>query len=256
MPNRTPNPAFQYVTAEIRAVSDDGAGLSGYAAHFGNVDSYGTAMKRGAFRKTLKERGDRIPVLWNHWSDAPIGKPTELKEDKTGLYFDATISEGTNQGRDVMTLLRDGVPLGMSFGFETIKSRPIEDGDEVDFATAPDFYKGKDGREYVRLIEEVRLWEISVVTFPANELATINDVRSTQQVTALATLLEDLRTGALTVEDARWTHLQQLVAAYEERKEPEPPDSTPLAADMARRTRNVEATLALLKAKGWIGAQA
>lgn len=257
MSNRTPNPSFQYLTAEIRAVSDDGAGLSGYAAHFGNVDSYGTAMKRGAFRKTLKERGDRIPVLWNHWSDAPIGKPTELKEDKTGLYFDAAISEGTNQGKDVMTLLRDGVPLGMSFGFETIKSRPIEDGDEVDFATAPDFYKGKDGREYVRLIEEVRLWEISVVTFPANELATINDVRSTQQMTALSTLLEDLRSGDLKPEDARWTHLQQLVAAYEARSEPEPPDGTPLAAEQARRrNRDVEITLALAQAKGLIGVPA
>lgn len=256
MPDRTPNPAFQYLTAEIRAVSDDGAGLSGYAAHFGNVDSYGTAMKRGAFRKTLKERGDRIPVLWNHWSDAPIGKPTELKEDKTGLYFDAAISEGTNQGKDVMTLLRDGVPLGMSFGFETIKSRPVEAGDEVDFATAPDFFKGKEGREYVRIIEEVRLWEISVVTFPANERATIDNVRAATQLDALSTLMEDLRTGVLTPDDSRWAHLQSLVAVWDERKEPEPPDSTPLADEQARRNRDIEATLVLAHAKGWIGATA
>lgn len=241
-----PKPTIEYRMAEIRA-TDDGAGLSGYAAHFGNVDSYGTAMKRGAFRKTLRERGDRIPVLWNHWSDAPIGRPTELKEDKTGLYFDAAISEGTNQGRDVMTLLRDGVPLGMSFGFETIKSRPVEDGDEVDFSTAPDFYKGKDGREYVRIIEEVRLWEISVVTFPANELATINDVRATAQADALATLLEDLRSGALTAEDARWTHLQSLVAAFGERAEAGPPaGTTPLGRNDARpRIREAQGLLAL-----------
>jgi HK97 family phage prohead protease len=254
MPNRTPNPAFQYITAEIRSVSDDGAGLSGYAAHFGNVDSYGTAMKRGAFRKTLKERGDRIPVLWNHWSDAPIGKPTELKEDRTGLYFDAVISEGTNQGRDVMTLLRDGVPLGMSFGFETIKSRPIEAGDDVDFATAPDFYKGKEGREYVRLIEEVRLWEISVVTFPANELATIDNVRAATQMDALSTLLEDLRSGELKPEDTRWAQLQALVAVWDERNEPEPPHSTPLADEQARRKRDIE--IALAYGRSLMGVQA
>lgn len=245
---RTAPAALQYRTAEIRA-SDDGAGLSGYASHFGSIDAYGTAVKKGAFAKTISERGDRIPVLFNHWPDNVIGKPTELKEDDTGLFFDATVSEGTTYGKDVMTLLRDGVPLGMSFGFETLKSRPAEEGDSLDWSQAPDFYKSPDGREYVRVIEEVRLWEISVVTFPANELATINDVRHAAQLDALATLLEDLRSGALTPEDGRWSHLRQLVAAFPERQpEPEPPSPTPLPpGDARRRIRDAQAMLALAR---------
>ena len=242
-------PDIQYRTVELRA-SDDGAGFSGYAAHFGSVDAYGTAMKRGAFRKTLKERGDRIPVLYQHNPEWPIGRPTELKEDKTGLYFDAAISEGTSQGRDVMTLLRDGVPLGMSFGFETIKSRPVEESDDLDWSTAPDFFTGKEGREYVRVIEEVRLWEISVVTFPANELAAINDVRHRSQVDALATLLEDLRAGTLDTEDGRWPQLQQIVAAFTERSKPEPDESTPLAEQSARRRIDITLALAGLQTIG------
>ena len=239
-PNAPSN--LQYRTAEIRADSD-GAGLSGYASHFGSIDAYGTAVKRGAFAKTISERGSRVPVLWNHWPDSPIGKPDELKEDDTGLWFSASISEGTTHGRDVMTLLRDGVPLGMSFGFETLKSRPIEEADSLNWDQAPDFYKDPANREYVRVIEEVRLWEISVVTFPANEMATINDVRQIAQIDALATLLEDLRSGDLTEEDRRWSHLQSIVAALP--TQPEPGDSTPLRRDDARQ-RNRYAEFELL----------
>lgn len=236
---------LHYRTAEIRA-DNEGAGLSGYASHFGSIDSYGTAVKKGAFTRTLQQRGDRIPVLWNHWPDSPIGKPVELREDDTGLWFSASISEGTTHGRDVMALLRDGVPLGMSFGFETLKSRPLEDGDTVDWSQAPDFYKDPNqGREYVRIIEEVRLWEISVVTFPANEMATINDVRQAAQLDALATLLEDLRTGPLPDGDGRLALLHQ-IDALRATADPDPAHATPLSVDATARRRNLDAELKLL----------
>lgn len=221
-------------------------GISGYASHFNSIDSYGTAMKKGAFAKTISERGSRIPVLWNHWSDTPIGKPTELKEDETGLWFNATISDGTVAGKDVMTLLRDGVPLGMSFGFETIRSRPVEEGDDLDWSQAPDWFRSEDGRNDARVIEEVRLWEISVVTFPANEMATIDSVRQVEQMDALSTLLEDLRAGRLSEDDKRWSLLQDVAAFTETQPEPSPGD-TPLPTTDARR-RNLYAEYQLLVA--------
>ena len=247
---RTAPAALQYRTAEIRA-DGDVPGLSGYASHFGSIDSYGTAVKKGAFARTISQRGDKIPVLWNHWPDNVIGKPTELKEDDTGLWFNASISEGTNQGRDVMTLLRDGVPLGMSFGFETLKSRPIEEGDNLDWEQAPEFYKDPANREYVRIIEEVRLWEISVVTFPANELATINDVRNAAQIDALASLLEDLRADELPETDSRWPLLHQVSAAVALRANAapaSPPErgDTPRSPDATARRRNIDAELKFL----------
>lgn len=244
---------IHYCMTEVRA-ADDGAGISGYASHFLSVDSYGTAVKRGAFRKTIKERGDKTKVLWNHNTDYVIGRPTQLREDATGLYFDARISEGTTYGRDVMALLRDGVPLDMSFGFQTIKDRSVADDDVLDFTHAPDYFKSKDGRKQVRVIEEVRLWEISVVTFGSNEYAAINDVRKRADISSLSFLLEDLRAGTLSEEDARWPLLQNLVAAFSERAEPEPSDDTPLPDENARRLtlRDIEIALALGTSQGWL----
>lgn len=236
---------IQYRTVELRA-SDDGAGFSGYAAHFGSVDSYGTAMKRGAFRKTLKERGDRIPVLYQHNPEWPIGRPTELKEDRTGLKFDAEIVDETTHGRDAMALLRAGVPLGMSFGFQTIKSRPIEDGDDLDWSQADDFYTKGEGKDYVRVIEEVKLWEISLVTFAANEQAVISDVRAAAEADALSSLTEHIRAGTLTDEHAAL--VADLVAAWGARSQPEPDPSTPLPDTGARRRiRDAQARLALIQ---------
>lgn len=229
------HPDIQYRMADVRA-ADDGAGMSGYASHFLSVDSYGTAIKRGAFRKTIRERGDKIPVLWQHNPDTPIGKPTLLKEDTTGLFFNASISEGTTHGRDVMALLRDGVPLGMSFGFQTIKDRAATDDDQLDYSGAPDFFKGKHGKAEVRVIEEVRLWEISAVTFPANEQATINDVRAIAEADAITSLIEHMRAGTLTDDQAAL--VADLVDAFTARQEPEPAETTPLPDENARR-RNI-----------------
>ena len=246
---RPTSPAhMQYRTVEIRAdTADLDAGLSGYASHFGSIDAYGTAVKRGAFTKTLQERGGRVPVLWNHWSDTPIGLPTELKEDDTGLWFNASIVEETQAGAEVMALLRKGVPLGMSFGFETIKSRPIEEADDLDWSHAPDFYRNPENRPDVRVIEEIRLWEISVVTFPANELATIDSVRAADQASALTTLLEDLRAGRIGDTDTRWALLHDAAAFIATQPEPVAP-TTPLPTPDARQ-RNIDVQVALANAR-------
>ena len=224
-------PALQYRTAEVRALADDeGAGFAGHAAHFWSVDSYGTAVKPGAFRKTLKERGERVPVLWQHDPFSPIGRPTELKEDKEGLAFSAEVVVDTRAGAEAMALLRADVPLGMSFGFETVKSRPVEDADadKLDWSQAPVFYKGEEGRQYVRVIEEVRLWEISLVTFPANDLAAVEDVRADAETLSL--LLDAIRGKSLRPEQRAL--VEQIVAAWGDGAEPagETPPLTPVEA--------------------------
>lgn len=231
-------PQIQYRMADVRA-ADDGAGVSGYASHFWSVDSYLTAVKPGAFRKTIRERGPRIPVLWQHDPDKPIGRPTTLKEDKTGLYFDAAITEATTYGRDAMALLRDDVPLGVSFGFQTTKSRAATKDDPLDFTQI------KAKADDIEIIEEVRLWEVSLVTFPANEQATINTVRAAAEADALSTLLEHIRGGTLTDEHAAL--VAELVDAWAARSKPEPEadaPTTPLAAEPERhRNRFAEFTL-------------
>ena len=137
----------------------EGGEFSGYAAVFGNVDSGGDVIEKGAFAKTISEDFDRIKILSQHQDfELPIGKPLELREDDKGLFIRAKISD-TQKGRDIQTLLKDGVLNELSIGYDAI-----------------DFYY--DGDTQVRHLKELRLWEVSIVTWGMNELAQINEVKS------------------------------------------------------------------------------
>ncbi len=150
------------------------AGFTGYASTFWAADSYGTAFAPGCFAKSLAERGTDFPCLWQHNPDAPIGRHLAIREDATGLYVDVQLSEDGAEGSVASARLRDAVPLAMSFGFRTRRSRAIEDDDPLDETTlAPLGIARKD----VEVITAVDLFEDSVVTFPANRRAKILAVR-------------------------------------------------------------------------------
>jgi HK97 family phage prohead protease len=139
---------------EIKASAENT--IEGYAAYFGNVDSYGDIIEQGAFSKTLKENNNRVKVLWQHNTNEPIGKPIQMEQDSKGLYIKAKISM-TDVGRKAMELMRDGVIDEMSIGYDIIK----------------DEFKGKN-----RMLKELRLWEFSPVTFAANEKARITSAKN------------------------------------------------------------------------------
>lgn len=161
---------------EARADSkDDGNTLFGYAAVFEQdteINSYWEGnfrerIERGAFAKTLKERGDKVKVLFNHGfdpsiGDKPLGKASVQREDDTGLYVEVPLAD-TSYNRDIKELLNSGALDGMSFRFSVTK----EEWDEE-----PD-----DGGLPTRTIKEVKLFEYGPVTFPAYE-ATSAGVRS------------------------------------------------------------------------------
>jgi len=131
--------------------------FEGYASTFGNVDQVGDIIMQGAFTKTIQERfpkGD-IKILWQHYE--PLGMPIEIREDENGLYVKGRISK-TALGDDALELMRDGVVNRMSIGFSIVKA---------------DF----DDQTGNRIIREVKLWEFSPVTFPANEQAVITAVK-------------------------------------------------------------------------------
>lgn len=102
--------------------------VTGYASKFGNIDLHGDMMMPGAFKKTLKERGvdakNEIWFLHNHDSSKILGKPTVLKEDSTGLYFEAKIID-TSIGSDVLKLYEEGLINQHSIGFSTIKENKV-----------------------------------------------------------------------------------------------------------------------------------
>jgi HK97 family phage prohead protease len=143
---------------ELRAEEGDTGIVSGYASTFTTKpDSYNSVVLPGAFTNTLAKGLSRIKVLWNHNPDDPIGKLLEAREDNIGLWVRYQLSLGVQKAADIYTLIKDGVIDSMSFGF-SILSDDYKDG--------------------VWRIKEVDLWDVSPVTFPANQEAMITGVRS------------------------------------------------------------------------------
>lgn len=132
--------------------------FSGHAAVFGNVDDGGDVIEKGAFIKTIAEDFHRMKLFFQHNDcDLPIGKPLELREDEKGLFIRGMVSD-TQKGRDIKTLLKDGVLDELSIGYEAVSYDMDEQG--------------------IRHLREVKLYEVSIVTFAMNEQATIDEVKS------------------------------------------------------------------------------
>lgn len=133
--------------------------FSGYASVFGNVDDGGDIVVKGAFAETIVEDFARIKILALHNGNwLPVGKPIELREDDHGLFIRGKISD-TSMGRDIQTLLKDGVLNELSIGY-----------DAVDYAV--------DESTGIRHLKQIKLWEVSIVTWAMNDQATIDDVKS------------------------------------------------------------------------------
>lgn len=158
--------------------AEDGSGLGvlyGYAAitnQWTEIESWeGNFMERlakGAFRKTLRERGSRVKVLLNHGydpmiGDKPLGVPTVLREDDNGLYHETPLID-TTYNRDVAEMIRSGAIDGQSFRFSI-----VEDSWNDEPEPSPDNPKALPERT----IRSVKLYEIGPVTFPAYEATTL-----------------------------------------------------------------------------------
>jgi len=137
--------------------ADSKAGIvKGYASVFGNVDSDGDIITKGAYQKTIKENGYRVKYLYQHDMDKPLGKMVHLEEDQNGLMFEAKIPK-TQLGKDVIELMKAGVITENSVGILPIQKQMNENG--------------------YREINEVKLFEVSAVTLAANDAALILDVK-------------------------------------------------------------------------------
>lgn len=149
-------------------VDVDSGTFQGHASTFGNVDSDGDVIEKGAFKKTIQESGHRVKVFFEHFN--LIGRPMEMREDDHGLFVKGKISK-TTLGSDVLTLMRDGALNEMSIGFQIVK--------EV-------FDKAAN----VRRIKELRLWEFSLVPWGANDQALVTGVKSDRIQAAVMEVLK------------------------------------------------------------------
>jgi len=161
-----PESEYLDVRSDMKAYEEDEdekqyGRFEGYASVFNNTDLGNDVIKDGAFRKSLKERGPRgIKLLYQHKSDMPIGILEDVKEDENGLFVKGRLALRTTAGRDAYELLKMGAIDGMSIGF---RANP----DEVSY----------DKRSRKRMIGEVDLMEVSLVTFPMNPSARVRSVK-------------------------------------------------------------------------------
>lgn len=158
---------------EIRELSDDGS-FSGYGSVFGNVDYYGDVVEAGAFTKTLAAK---MPaMLWQHDSAEPIGVWTKIAEDEKGLYMEGRLLAGkVARASEAYELLKAGAINGLSIGY---------------MPKAWEWAKDKSG-DSIRHLKEIDLWEVSLVTFPANEAAVVTSVKSLESIRDIEETLRD-----------------------------------------------------------------
>lgn len=171
----------------------DGAQMSftGYASVFGNVDSYGDVVEPGAFAASLaswQARGFLPPMLLNHDPyELPIGVWTSIEEDSFGLKVSGMLA-ATDDGKDVYTLLKmqpQPAISGMSIGYQVTGFQPGDTNSGV-----------------ARRLTALDLWEISLVTFPANDLARVDAVKSLAEMSERELERRLIRDGRLPKRDA------------------------------------------------------
>lgn len=125
------------------------ATIAGYASWFGVEDTGRDVVEAGAYCDSLARmsaEGRRVKMLWQHDPAQVIGVWDEVREDGRGLWVKGRLLPGVERAREAAALIEAGALDGLSIGY-TIRR-----------AT-----KDNQGR---RLLKELELWEVSLVTFP------------------------------------------------------------------------------------------
>lgn len=166
---------------EVKSIDAQGR-FAGYASVFEVVDNQRDVMSKGAFTRTLNGRVHEIKLLWQHAQDEPIGVFDRMFEDARGLYVEGLLLLDVQRGREAHSLLKAGAISGLSIGYSPVRYTI-------------------DAQSGVRRLAEVELWEVSLVTFPANEAAGVTVIKqmgarpsAADEMQALMGAIERVRT--------------------------------------------------------------
>ena len=180
-----------YSNIELRAMTE-GNTLVGYAAVWDSPSEplpWTEFVRRGAFRKTIKDGAD-VRLLIDH-DGVPLARTKSgtltLAEDEIGLRIEAQLDESNPDAAKLMSALRRGDVSQMSFAFQTVKDSWSTD-------------------KRTRELKEVRLYDVSVVTYPAYE-ETVAELRSANN-----TVTDSVKTVSPLALRKRQIQLRQLQA--------------------------------------------
>ena len=127
--------------------------IAGYAALFDVADRARDTIRRGAFARSLAERKVPLPLFWQHNSGQRIGTVERVAEDRRGLRVIARLDSPTTRA---VRLLTQRQVSGLSFGYRARGYRRVPDG---------------------RVLEDIELFEISVVTHPLQTGARVHMIQ-------------------------------------------------------------------------------
>lgn len=152
--------------------TEDGSGIfEGYASVFGNIDSYGDKVIKGAFSKSLAKSfpngGAGIPCYWSHRMDDPefiLGKTLSAVEDEHGLKVRVSLDLDNPKAAAAYRALKAGAVNQMSFAYEVVDAHFVPEK----------------GAKYggVNELRELNIFEVSVVQIGANTATSIDMVKS------------------------------------------------------------------------------
>lgn len=155
----------------IQTTTEEGW-FSGYASIYDALDLHKDIVAKGAFYDTLQEEDQWPKMLWQHDPAFPIGKWEKIEEREEGLYVEGRLFLKLPKAQEAFLLLKEGEVKGLSIGFQVEKSRRLTQG---------------------RLLEKLKLYEISLVTFPANPKARVLTAKQFEDYALLLEKIDSLR---------------------------------------------------------------
>lgn len=168
---------IKHLPVETKELTEDGH-FVGFAAVYGNVDQGGDLIERGAFKKTISERNLRAPVYHEH--KIAVGA-AHLEDTEFGLKAIGKLNLDKQSARDAYSDLKfyrdEGIPTGMSIGYRNIERPSVKDG--------------------VRILKELKLYEVTLTMMPMNEMAGVVEVKSALDADAesWAEVLDEIKSG-------------------------------------------------------------
>ena len=162
-------------TFQVKAIDDEKGLIEAYGSVFDNTDQGNDVVRPGAFKRTIQNSKSRVQsgksnflamMLWQHNENQPIGGWTDLQEDAHGLLCKGQIILNTQLGREAYELIKAKIVNEFSIGY--------------DIPSGGSYYDKSSG---VRNLTELRLWEVSPVSFAMNTEALLVGVKDVSQKT-------------------------------------------------------------------------
>lgn len=163
---------IQAFAFEIKSINAEQGTFTGLASTYSNTDLGGDSCQPGCFTKTLQQGGAVRPLLLGHRDAVGI---VELRDSPQGLVADGKLTMAVQQAKDSFELLKSGALRGLSLGYLPTKEPTYANG--------------------IRMLSEVKIFEISLTPIPMNEQAVVLGYKSAQQnqiQTALASFHREL----------------------------------------------------------------